>query len=43
MLDDVMELFGTADTMYALISAAFVFFMQAGFALLENGSIRKKN
>jgi Amt family ammonium transporter len=33
----------TVYTMYALVSAAFVFFMQAGFALLETGSIRKKN
>ncbi|MFA9397247.1 MAG: ammonium transporter [Clostridiaceae bacterium] len=31
------------DTMWVLIAAAFVFFMQAGFALVETGFTRAKN
>lgn len=31
------------DTAWVLLASAFVFFMQAGFALLESGSVRKKN
>ena len=31
------------NSVWLLVSAAFVFFMQSGFALLETGSIRKKN
>ena len=32
-----------ADTVWLAISAALVFFMQAGFALLESGMSRSKN
>eukprot|EP01031_Cornospumella_fuschlensis_P042148 gene42148-51466_t len=32
-----------ANDMWLIISATFVFFMQAGFALLEAGSVRSKN
>lgn len=32
-----------ADDMWLLVSATFVFLMQAGFALLEAGSVRSKN
>jgi Amt family ammonium transporter len=31
------------DSLWTLMGAVFVFFMQAGFALLESGSVRKKN
>ena len=32
-----------ADTLWVALSAALVFFMQAGFALLEGGMARSKN
>jgi len=38
-----MELFSSADTMWVLIAAALVFFMQAGFAMVETGFTRAKN
>ena len=31
------------DTIWKILTTTFVFFMQAGFALLENGSVRSKN
>jgi len=31
------------DTLWIMISAFLVFFMQAGFAMLEMGSVRSKN
>ena len=31
------------DTFWILNATMFVFFMQAGFALLESGSVREKN
>jgi Amt family ammonium transporter len=31
------------DTLWILMGAVFVFFMQAGFALVESGSVREKN
>ena len=31
------------DTFWILNATIFVFFMQAGFALLESGSVREKN
>jgi Amt family ammonium transporter len=31
------------DALWTLMGAVFVFFMQAGFALLESGTVRKKN
>jgi len=33
----------TADAFYLMVVGTFVFFMQAGFALLEAGSVRAKN
>lgn len=36
-------MFSSADTMWVLIAAALVFFMQAGFAMLETGFTRAKN
>jgi Amt family ammonium transporter len=41
---EVVELgFSAADTMWVLIAAALVFFMQAGFAMVETGFTRAKN
>lgn len=40
---DVMELFSDINTMWVLIGAALVFFMQAGFAMVETGFTRAKN
>ena len=37
------ELSVTADTIWVLVAAFLVFFMHAGFALLESGFCRKKN
>jgi Amt family ammonium transporter len=37
------ELFSSVDTMWVLIAAALVFFMQAGFAMVETGFTRAKN
>jgi len=34
---------GVSDTMWVVICAILVFWMQAGFAMLEAGSVRKKN
>jgi ammonium transporter, Amt family len=36
-------MFQSADTMWVLIAAALVFFMQAGFAMVETGFTRAKN
>ncbi len=38
-----MEMFSSVDTMWVLIAAALVFFMQAGFAMVETGFTRAKN
>ena len=40
---DVNELKIAADTMWTLLAAFLVFFMQAGFALVETGFTRQKN
>jgi len=40
---DTKELKGSVDTFYLLYSGALVFFMQAGFGVLEAGSVRVKN
>merc|ERR1740139_1142286 len=40
---DTAELKGSVDTFYLLYSGALVFFMQAGFGVLEAGSVRVKN
>merc|ERR1719171_25403 len=41
--DRVERLEGSTDTFYLLYSGAMVFFMQAGFGVLEAGSVRIKN
>jgi Amt family ammonium transporter len=38
-----VEGFSPFDTMWVLIAAALVFFMQAGFAMVETGFTRAKN
>lgn len=40
---DYLELFGDINTLWVLIAAALVFFMQAGFAMAETGFTRSKN
>ncbi|GFI62132.1 ammonia channel [Clostridiales bacterium] len=40
---DFTELFSDINTMWVLIGAALVFFMQAGFAMVETGFTRAKN
>ncbi len=42
-MNNVMELFSDMNTMWTLIGAALVFFMQAGFAMVETGFTRSKN
>ncbi|GBU26907.1 ammonium transporter [Treponema sp. R8-4-B8] len=37
------SIFSSVDTMWVLIAAALVFFMQAGFAMVETGFTRAKN
>mmetsp|Transcript_18903 Transcript_18903/g.26319 ORF Transcript_18903/g.26319 Transcript_18903/m.26319 type:complete len:497 (-) Transcript_18903:344-1834(-) len=37
------SLSGVTDVMWVLVAAILVFWMQAGFAMLESGSVRKKN
>mmetsp|Transcript_48467 Transcript_48467/g.90272 ORF Transcript_48467/g.90272 Transcript_48467/m.90272 type:complete len:500 (-) Transcript_48467:422-1921(-) len=41
--DHLTELQGWLDILWLLLGAYIVFFMQAGFALLETGSVRAKN
>ena len=43
MAENVMELFSDVNNMWVLISAALVFLMQAGFAMVETGFTRAKN
>ena len=38
-----MEVFSSVDTIWVLLGAALVFFMQAGFAMVETGLTRAKN
>ncbi len=42
-MDNVMELFSDVNTLWVLVGAALVFFMQAGFAMVETGFTRAKN
>jgi len=42
-LSDVAILVGVSDQMWVLVCAILVFWMQAGFAMLEAGSVRRKN
>ena len=44
MLDyGIAELAGSVDALWLIVSAALVFFMQAGFAMVESGFTRAKN
>ncbi len=43
MASSVMDIAMSIDTLWVLIAAALVFFMQAGFALVEAGFTRQKN
>ncbi|MDY5679786.1 MAG: ammonium transporter [Candidatus Methanomethylophilaceae archaeon] len=44
MLDyGIAELAGSIDALWLIVSAALVFFMQAGFAMVESGFTRAKN
>ena len=40
---DIMELATSVDVVWTLVAAALVFFMQAGFAMVETGFTRAKN
>ena len=40
---DVMELFSDINKLWVLLGASLVFFMQAGFAMVETGFTRAKN
>ena len=42
-ITNIMELFSDVNTMWVLIATALVFFMQAGFAMVETGFTRAKN
>ncbi len=42
-MDKYLELFSDVNTMWVLIASALVFFMQAGFAMVETGFTRAKN
>lgn len=42
-MNNITELFADVNTMWVLIAAALVFFMQAGFAMVEAGFTRAKN
>ncbi|MGN0467749.1 MAG: ammonium transporter [Acutalibacteraceae bacterium] len=42
-MSNIMVLFSDVNTMWTLIAAALVFFMQAGFAMVETGFTRSKN
>lgn len=43
MNNNIMVMFSDVNTMWTLIGAALVFFMQAGFAMVESGFTRAKN
>ena len=42
-LRDVGQAFNGLDTLWILVAAFLVFFMQAGFGMLETGFVRTKN
>ena len=42
-MNNITVLFSDVNTIWILISAALVFFMQAGFAMVEAGFTRAKN
>ena len=42
-LETVAGVFSSVDTIWVLVAAALVFFMQAGFAMVETGFTRAKN
>jgi Amt family ammonium transporter len=39
----ISDLIMSTDAMWLMFATALIFFMQAGFALLESGSVRLKN
>ena len=41
-MDNIMELVSGVNTTWMLLGAALVFFMQAGFAMVETGFTRAK-
>ncbi len=41
--EEMEELYSSVDTIWVLLGAALVFFMQAGFAMVETGFTRAKN
>jgi len=41
--DQIADLVSAIDTAWLLVTASFVFFMQAGFAMVESGFVRSKN
>ena len=43
MEDEMQEIRETVDTFFILINSFVVFFLQAGFAFLEAGTVRSKN
>jgi len=43
MASDIVSEFSSMDTMWVLVGTALVFFMQAGFAMVETGFTRAKN
>ena len=43
LIRESMRMFSSADTIWVLLAAALVFFMQAGFAMVETGFTRAKN
>ena len=42
-MTEMAALAGSVDTFYFMFVGALVFFMQAGFGMLEAGSVRTKN
>ena len=42
-MQDLVNLAASMDTGWTLVGAALVFFMQAGFAMVETGFTRAKN
>ena len=42
-MENITVLFSDVNTMWVLVGAALVFFMQAGFAMVETGFTRSKN
>lgn len=43
MSSDIVAMFIGADSLWYIVGAVLVFFMQAGFAMVETGFTRAKN